>query len=612
MATTIARLQTVTNRLGRYQLRYRIALGGMGGVYLAKAAGAGGADKVVAVKLLHEHLAADEAVVSMFLDEARIVSAINHVNVSTVFDFGQQDDLYFLVMEYLEGEPLDRVLKSMVAGTDRHPLHPWLIARVLADSAEGLHAAHELRNADGVPLDVVHRDVSPHNLFVTYDGVAKVVDFGIARARERSTATDAGQFKGKFEYAAPEQIRAKNVDRRADVWALGVCLWELLTCKRLFQREDPTATGRAVLADPIAPPSSVSDFVPPVFDQIAMKALDRDPTRRFQTTREFGRALREALAHSGEVVDQPLVGEWLEEFFPGDRARRQALVAAVRRSGPDSPLESVPSELRIKGVNTGTGSRSYRSGSGSGRALGSHGGRTISERAAALPSEPVRAAVELERDRGTAVKVELPPEPPPSPSRLPLIAGAATLVGLMVAGTIFALTRQPTVSVPEAVAPATVPAKVTPPMLPTSPVGEAAGADEPEVIDAGASPTIAGAEAASDAGLPEADAGRSEPRVADAPRARPPLPPPGPKAKPTPVAAPVVKGKGDGRVRFKTPGATAEVLVNGKVVGTTPLTLDLPAGQHSFELRARGFDFGGPQQLKVSAGGDYDVEIDMR
>ncbi|MCA2976927.1 MAG: protein kinase [Myxococcaceae bacterium] len=689
-------MQTVPNRLGRYHLRYRIAVGGMGGVYLAKATGALGADKVVAVKLLHEHLTTDESMVTMFLDEARIATAINHVNVSTVFDFGEQEGLYFLVMEYLEGEPLDRVLKSMLAGTDRHPLHPWLVARVVADAAEGLHAAHELVNAEGQPLDVVHRDVSPHNLFVTYDGVVKVVDFGIARARERSTATDAGQFKGKFEYASPEQLRVKSVDRRADVWGLGVCLWELLTCRRLFQREDAATTGRAVMSDPIAPPSSVADFVPPGLDAVVMKALERSPARRHQTTRELGRALREALAQSGEVVDQTDVGEWLEALFPGDRARRQALVAAVRRSGPDAPLESVPEELRVKGTNSGSASRSYRSSSSSGR-------RTLSERGASTGGGAAR------NDEPAAQRtLEVEPEAPRS--RRPLVVGLAAASGVLVAGAIVVLLRTPgeppfgpAVDGSPAVATGETPTErpsaaagerrrddaeeparpgpaggalaIAAPADPPRPTeGDAVGAqaaaaraDSPRPTEGDAVGAQAVAARADSPRPTEGDAvgaqavaaradsirpvegdvvgeqavvagpvtaGPSAPQAATArpaagrvsPTARvagQPAPPgspiaAGPKAPsgaPSPSgAAPdtsPARGTGEGRVRFKTPGATAEVLIDGKVQGTTPLTLDLPSGTHVFELRAKGYDFGGPQQLKVSVGREYDIDLDL-
>ncbi len=565
----------------------------MGGVYLAKATGAGGADKVVAVKLLHEHLAADEAVVSMFLDEARIVSAINHVNVSTVFDFGEQDGAYYLVMEYLEGEALDRVLKAHLAGTQRHPLHPWLMARVLADAAEGLHAAHETKGVDGKPLDVVHRDVSPHNLFITYDGVAKVVDFGIARARERATATDAGTFTGKFEYASPEQIPGKAGDRRADVWALGVCLWEGVSGARLFQREDPSATGRAVIADAIDPPSSMNPDVPEGFDAIAMRALDRDPSKRFQTAREFARALRELLSKSGETVDAPLVGEWLEELFPGDRDKRQALVSSVRRSRPEDPLESVPAELRIKGTGTGS-SRNYRTGSSSG------------QRSTMGDSSSGRNAPDPQRDKGTAVQTA------PSKSSAPLLIGVVSLLVLALGGGVFVLQSQndPPPAHP-VVEPVPVPVRTI--MLPPQVLVIDAGAEE-TVADAGIELVDAGSPEVVDAGEPPVDAGMIE-KPRPAPKPRPVVSAVAPKpVEPKPVEPkPVVKGKtGDGRVRFKTPGATAEVFVDGKLVGTTPMTLELPAGQHSFELKARGFEFGGPQPLKVQVGGDYNVEIDMR
>jgi serine/threonine-protein kinase len=605
----------------------------MGGVYLAKAVAAGGADKVVAVKLLHEHLAADEAVVAMFLDEARIVSAINHVNVSSVFDFGEQEGLYFLVMEYLEGEALDRVLKSALAGTQPHPLHPWLVARVLADAAEGLHAAHEVKGADGAPLEVVHRDVSPHNIFVTYDGVTKVVDFGIARARERSTATEAGTFKGKFEYASPEQIKGGQVDRRADLWALGVCLWELVTGARLFQRADPAATGRAVIGDPIPLPSSVGSHVPAAFDDITMKALQRDPARRFATAREFARALREVLARSGESIDAPLVGEWLEELFPGDRARRQALFSAVRRSGPDAPLEPVPAELRVKGTGTGS-SRNYRTGSNSGQ------GATRREGSGSGAKQP---APDPERSQGTVVQ-----DHARAASRTtPIIAAVAVVVALG-AGGLFVASRHAEVTtespilvqpitpigvtpppseaspvMPNAVTPPSseaspvMPIAVTPPPNEASPVallepdaGLALSNEEPDAGEAAALADLPDAGPAPIERVEVVKAALPRPTLPVAVRPKSaPLPP-----KPAPVDPPRSTGsaRGDGRVRFKTPGAVAEIIVDGKVLGPTPMTVDLSAGTHTFELRATGFDFGGPQQLKVQVGGDYNVEIDLR
>ncbi len=679
-------LTDAPTRLGRYQLRYRIALGGMGGVYLARAVGAGGADKVVAVKLLHEHLANEQAVVDMFLDEARIASAINHVNVCTVFDFGEHEGLHYLVMEYLEGEPLDRVLKALVAGVERHPQHQLLVARLLADCAEGLHAAHELKGADDRSLEVVHRDVSPHNLFVTYDGTAKVVDFGIARARERSSSTEAGTFKGKFEYAAPEQITGKPVDRRADVWALGVCLWELVTGRRLFQREDPSATGRAVLDEVVPLPSALVEGAPPGLDAVTKKALQRDPARRYQTAREFGRALREVLVDSGMSVDAPMVGEWLEALFPGDHVKRQMLAQAVRRCGAEDPLETVPQALKVGGTGTGS-KRQFRGASSK-----SQRQVRVTEPVPALPerdSEPTRARRPQVLD-GPKPLADAPPEsdPPAVASRqsrapvvvaglaLLLVAGGAawwlvddqrvdetveaTLVPTVTAaarpvirvevpqpagvgpvskavdaGQVLdagpqdglpsgpAAVREPTVDAAEQDVLPQRTAAVTAPTVDAGeqdvlPSGAAVVAEH--LVDAGAreahppSPVVATRDVAS------IDAGpRSRPVVAAMPKPRAPAPAalPVPAVAPTPPVPPVVEPsaagrRGGGRVIFRTPGGVAEIFIDGKPVGQTPKTLDVAIGPHTFELKATGFEFGGPQQLRVQAGGEYNVEIDMR
>ena len=657
-------LNSTPQRLGRYQLRYRIAMGGMGGVYLAKATGAGGADKVVAVKLLHEHMAGDEAVVKMFLDEARIASALNHVNVCSTFDFGEAEGTYYLVMEYLEGEPLNRVLKHLELGTDRHPLHPWLVARLLADAAEGLHAAHQLTGSDGAPLNVVHRDVSPHNIFVTYDGVTKVVDFGIARARERSSSTEAGAFKGKFEYAAPEQITGGGVDRRADTWALGVCLWELLTGKRLFARDDYSATARAVMKEPIQPPSTVRDDVPREFDAIIDQALSRNPDARFQTAREFGRALREALAGSGTAIDGPTVEEWLEALFPGDRAKRQQLSATVRSAGPDALLETVPSALKISDTSTGskrnfksqsggraasssqrlpqvgsqpgrTGSQSGRTGSQSGR-TGSQSGRTGSQ-SGRTGSQSGRTPLAPSGVEGTLSPIAIEPSPPLTPSEVEgpaassskgLVVGLIALVVVVVAGAAFVVLRAPTE--PEPIAAIDVPPSPrggegrgegkhepapVPEAEPVEPVIVDAGATPaPEtVVDAGSAVAIVPQPEVIDAGAPTVVAARpvkvpKQPK----PTARPALVEPPKQPKPVAAVAPVKAIPGGGQVRFKTPGGVADVYIDGVKAGVTPVILQLSAGKHSFELKVEGFEFGGPKSITVAPAGDYNIEVDLR
>ncbi len=329
-------------KIGRYQLCFELASGGMASVYLARAEGAPGFQKLVALKRIHAHLADEKEYVEMFLDEARIASRITHANVCSVFDFGEADGEYFIAMEYLVGESLSRVHRRVVANADQRTstLLPARMARVIAQACEGLHAAHELTDADGESLHVVHRDVSAENLFVTYDGATQVVDFGIAHASQRVHQTEAGQVKGTFPYMAPEQMTAAVVDRRVDVWALGAVLWELLTLRRLFLRDTDVNTMYAVLSGEIRPPSHHRSDVPPELDAIVLKALQRSPDERWQTAREMGKALQRFLANQEDLVGPAEIADWMAELFPAGESRKRQLMEIARTS--DAPIDSDP------------------------------------------------------------------------------------------------------------------------------------------------------------------------------------------------------------------------------------------------------------------------------
>jgi serine/threonine-protein kinase len=341
-ADSQAPARAAPEKIGRYQLCFELASGGMASVYLARAEGAPGFQKLVALKRIHPHLADEKDYVEMFLDEARIASRITHANVCSVFDFGEADGEYFIAMEYLVGESLSRVHRRVVSNADQRssPLLPARMARVIAQACEGLHAAHELQDADGESLHVVHRDVSAENLFVTYDGDTQVVDFGIAHARQRVHHTEAGQVKGTFPYMAPEQMTAAVVDRRVDVWALGAVLWELLTLRRLFLRDTDVNTMYAVLSGDILPPSDHRSDVPPELDEIVLKALRRSPDGRWQSAREMGKALRRFLANQEELVGPAEVADWMAELFPNGESRKRQLMEIARSS--DAPIESDP------------------------------------------------------------------------------------------------------------------------------------------------------------------------------------------------------------------------------------------------------------------------------
>jgi len=339
--------------IGKYQLCFRLASGGMARVYLARVQGLAGFEKLVALKRIHSHLADQPEFIEMFLDEARIASRINHPNICQVFDFGQDGGAYYISMEFLMGETAGRLAGGIAKRPDpAADAERWgcIAARVVSEAAEGLHAAHELKGDKGEPLEVVHRDVSPHNLFVTYDGAVKVVDFGIASAANRLHTTNEGTLKGRWPYMAPEQIQGGKVDRRVDVWALGVTFWEMLTLHRLFKRKNDAETIMAVVHANFPKPSVINSELPLELDAVVMKALARDPEARFQTTREMGRAINAALTAHGRATGNAEISELMEELFADRRERRLMMIEQARtmRSGvvhPSPVHESAADEL---------------------------------------------------------------------------------------------------------------------------------------------------------------------------------------------------------------------------------------------------------------------------
>ncbi len=306
--------------LGRYRVVDEIGVGGMASVHLARMDGAGGFQKWVAIKKIHPHLTEDEQFINMFLDEARIAARISHPNVAQVFELGKQDNTFWIAMEYLHGEPLREMMRY--AEEVGAPMAPELAARVIADAAEGLHAAHELRGKDGESLNLVHRDVTPHNLFLTYEGMVKVVDFGIAKVSGRLSSTRAGTLKGKLAYMSPEQVRGDEIDRRTDIFALGVVLWELTVGQRLFRMESDLETLEKVQACIVPPPSSIRPDFPAELESIVMKALQKRTDTRYQTARELSRALQQYLMHSGNFIGHEEVAAYVTQVF-GDRIRKR-------------------------------------------------------------------------------------------------------------------------------------------------------------------------------------------------------------------------------------------------------------------------------------------------
>ncbi len=317
--------QPATFFLGRYRVVDEIGVGGMASVHLARMDGPGGFQKWVAIKRIHPHLVEDDQFVDMFLDEARIAAGINHANVAQVFDLGKDDNTYWIAMEYLHGEPLREVMRRAEERGQR--IGPELAARICADAAEGLHAAHELRGKNGQLLGLVHRDVTPHNLFLTYDGYTKVVDFGIAKVADRLASTRAGTLKGKLAYMSPEQVRGAEVDRTTDIFALGVVLWEITTNQRLFRMDTDLDTLEKVQACQVPPPSTIVPGYPPELEQVVLKALAKRKQDRYQTAREFSRALQTFLVRSGHFVGPEEVAQFVRTVFADRIQKREAHLA---------------------------------------------------------------------------------------------------------------------------------------------------------------------------------------------------------------------------------------------------------------------------------------------
>lgn len=333
--------------LGRYRVVDEIGIGGMASVHLARMDGPGGFQKWVAIKKIHPHLVEDESFVQMFLDEARIAARISHPNVATVFDLGKHEDTFWIAMEYLHGEPLREVMRrTEELGT---AMPPEIACRVIADAAEGLHAAHELLGKNGEQLGLVHRDVTPHNLFVTYDGVTKVVDFGIAKFASRASHTRAGTLKGKLAYMSPEQLVGSPIDRRSDVFALGVVLYEISTGQKPFLGEHDPQVMAAIVMGNFQPPHVVRPGYPAELEAIVMRALASEPTDRFASAQDMQRALEAWLGTSGPPVLQGHVALLVRERC-GDEvaARARALHEAMRGTHGASPTDTAGGGVELE------------------------------------------------------------------------------------------------------------------------------------------------------------------------------------------------------------------------------------------------------------------------
>ena len=354
------RLIRLPEQFGKYSLLGHLATGGMAEVYVARQAGLQGFEKIVVIKCVRSELEGDIETTGFFLDEARLVATLEHPNIAQVYEIGLVNNSYFFVMEYVHGADLRQLMEASLKRNEPVPLEDAIY--IASHICAALHCAHEKLDLNGRPLGIIHRDVSPSNVLLSHDGAVKLCDFGIAKAQNRTTETARGSLKGKYSYMSPEQCRARALDRRSDVFSMGIVLYELTTLSRLFKVPGDFELLRAIVEDPIPPPSTrVADY-PPELERIVMRALEKEPSARYQTAQEMQLNLeafaREHKLPQSSVQIAALMGRLFEKRLQAwARAQSQGkgiedylMDTAVRPSG------QIPTFMPIGSDNTPSGS----------------------------------------------------------------------------------------------------------------------------------------------------------------------------------------------------------------------------------------------------------------
>lgn len=353
-------------RVGRYRLGARIGLGGAASVYLARSTGPGSSEQLVAVKIIHDHLTEESEFLTMFLDEANLASRLSHPNIVQVFELGNSDSRLFLAMEYLHGQPLSAVYRALVRRGGRLPweIVAWIGARV----ADGLHHAHGLTDDHGQPLKLVHRDISPDNIFITYDGQVKVIDFGIARALHRVTTTAQGQIKGKYRYMAPEQALGRELDHRVDLFSLGATLLEAALGRPVFDAQEDTQVLALLLSGRLPDPLKASPDLPPELGGILLQLLSAEPDVRHPTASALAQELDAWVARGkGVAAQKKELRALMSMLFASEQRAEARAIGELRRLDPEgecsAPGLAVPySSTPTVNSHSPTGYHLYRWG----------------------------------------------------------------------------------------------------------------------------------------------------------------------------------------------------------------------------------------------------------
>lgn len=557
-----------------YRVLHRVGAGGMATVYDAIREGSDGFRKRVALKRIHDHLADNPRLVELLVDEARLASLIDHPNVCQVLDFGVDSSGHFMALEFLDGFTLRQVFDVLEEQPrlSSEPRHQLVVARVVAGLAEGLHAAHQLTDEAGQSLEVVHRDVTPHNLFVLANGGVKVTDFGVARAKNQLHQTATGAFKGKLAYSSPEQLHRKGVDRQTDVFALGVVMWEMLTGARLFEADSDAATIASICHDEIPDVRSRQSVVLPSLSSIVKKATAREKDQRFKSARELSRAIERALAVAGDPVTAVDVSEWLGSLM-GSRI-------APRRVDPNLATLAAESThsvgtLELEAAPEGPQSASYDS----------------AERSAPVFEAPAKPVVAL-----VVSRPELPAAHSLQRRRWPAAVGGAlaaiiAVIGFNYARSLWARSPSPTL----AAAPKPVVAQAAPPTLqaplrapqPAAPAAAPAVVAKPAAV---ATPVVSAPAHASHA-LPATSS---------------PKKPSEPKAEPQ-----TARLEQFGSVLVSVSGGAANVLVDGRNFGPAPQRITLPVGPHTVALGLVDGSVAGATAVRVDAGSSSFITLPM-
>src|SRR3954468_11819144 len=337
---------------GKYTLLERINVGGMAEVFKAKAFGVEGFERLVAVKRILPNIAEDEEFITMFIDEAKIAVQLQHANIAQIFDLGKVDDSYFIALEYVNGRDLRSIFDRMRSRGEALPIA--LACHVMMQVCEGLDYAHNKRDGQGRELHLIHRDISPQNVLIGYDGEVKLIDFGIAKAAGKASTTKAGILKGKFGYMSPEQVRGLPIDKRSDIFAVGIVLYELLTGERLFVGETDFSTLEKVRNVEIVPPSSYNNKIPQELERLMMKALARDTEDRYSNAIDLHDDLQSFLYSIGEFYSRKDLAGWMKKTFAAEIEEDNAKIEQYRHIA--SPVAAT-NEVSRRAAVVGAGPR---------------------------------------------------------------------------------------------------------------------------------------------------------------------------------------------------------------------------------------------------------------